>query len=198
MKGDEEMGNVKNFFVINLILMLTLGAGCGHLQQIQSVPVTEAHFIINSGEDLNMTIDEFRQAYENKVSENSSLQYSLLNAYVTEGSNTDEGDEIQYYIFSDDVTIMFVVDSVTKRILSISVVTLDKKAQDSVDMQMKIYNLVASVFVKDYSDAFTERLYKNINNKNSDQFKYFEEGGFYLYALPIKRSGIALVIAPKS
>lgn len=189
---------LKSKLVIPLILIvLTVSAGCtGLTTQVKSVPIKEADFLITPDSDCNITFDDFRNAYEEKISQRHSLQYSLLNASWSDGDKSAQGNLTNYYHFADNVAMFVELDSFTKRITKLAVIALDRKDKKSVDAQQKIYELAASVFVPKYQDEITKELYENINKRSDEQIIYIEKDGYYFWTMQVK-SGIFLIITSK-
>ena len=189
---------LKSNLVIPLILIvLTVSAGCtGLTSQVKSVPIKEADFLITPDSDCNRTFDDFRNAYEEKISQRHSLQYSLLNARWSDGDKSTQGNLTNYYNFADNVAMFVELDSFTKRITKLAVIALDRKDKKSVDAQQKIYEFAASVFVPKYQDEITKELYENINKRSDEQIIYIEKDGYYFWTMQVK-SGIFLIITSK-
>lgn len=188
---------IKSCFIIGMALMLLISSGCTSLTvQVKNVPIKQAGFLLDPDVDCNLTLDEFRNAYEEKINQSHELQYSMLNARWSEDSESDKRIATNYYNLADNVAILIEVDTFTKRITKFAVIALDRKDKKSLDAQQKIYELAASVFVPTYQNAISKELYENINKRSNEEIYYIEKDGYYFWTMQVK-SGIFLLITSK-
>ena len=186
---------IRNCAILFLFIMLIMSSGCtGLTAKVKSIPVERANFLIDPDVDCNLTLDEFRNAYEEKISQRHNLQYSMLNARWS--GETGKRNSTNYYNFADNVAMVIEVDTFTNRITKLAVIALDRKNEKSVDAQQKIYELAASVFVPKYQAAMSKELYENINKRSNEQIYYIEQDGYYFWSMQAQ-SGIALIITSK-